>query len=357
MPKIGLGKSDLFKLTFTPEVPKQWRHFSIVALALLVATIGLDTATLPNNPITTPIGQTAPRTEAVSLADVALPKVKAIDLPPVPVRNEGVTEPHIAADGVMLMDDESKVVLYEKKGDQKRAVASTTKIMTAVTAVDHYKDLDKRVTLSNRSINQIGSAVGFHPGETATIRQLLWGLMSVSGNDAAMALSEQMTPAGGEGSTQQFMAAVNKKAQQLGMKDSHFLDPAGLNDNGYSTPADMAKAMSELLKKPELVEMIGTLNYAYTSPEGVVHQLNNSNRLIGEMAYRGIIGGKTGFTPRTPEGTGAGHCLVAAAERDGHTLIVTVFDTYETSWQASAKVARDALEYGFNNFTWQKVNR
>lgn len=358
---FGQFMKQFSKLSFTPEVPKKWRHLSVIALAILVGAMTIDSKSLSTSADANQLSQIGggemTTTQAVKAnLDVSLPEIKSVDLPPVPVKNDGVIEPALQASNVILVDNESKLPLYEKGADQKIAVASTTKIMTAIVAFENYKDLDKEVVLSNRAINQIGSAVGFRPGETATVRQLLYGLLLVSGNDAAMALSELYLPEGGEVSTKAFVDKMNETARRLGMKDTKFQDPAGLFDTGYSTPADMAKAMSALIEQPEAVKMIGTLNHTYYSPRGIRHDLLNSNRLLGEMYYDGMIGGKTGFTPKTAEG-GAGHCLIVAAARNGHTLIAAVFDTYSNTPQASAQVARDALNYGFNNFTWQSIAR
>lgn len=356
LPRLSLQKPQ-FKLNFTPEVPKQWRHFSIIALAALVAVIGVDSKNVPTQISSGTAEAHVSRAQAVA-NDVSLPNIKSIDLPPVPVKKDGVKEPYLQASHVMILDDASKLPLYEKAADEKIAIASTTKVMTALVALEHYKDLDQVVTLSAEARNQIGSAVGFRPGETATIRQLLNGLLIVSGNDAAWALSELYASEDGLTANQSFVAEMNRLAKRLGMKDSHFADPAGLNDiEGHSTARDMARAMSELIKKPELAKIIHTANYSYTTAQGYPHDLINSDRLvIEETRYPGIIGGKTGYTPKLAEG-GAGHCLIAAAERDGHKIIVAVYDTYAQTPQASAEVAREALDYAFDNFDWQKISR
>lgn len=337
----------------------RWRHFSIIALAALVATIGMESnALVASTDIAASTQFVGSVTPAKANFDLSLPQVKTIDLPPVPVKKVGVGDPYLQASNVIIFDDASKLPLYEKKANDQIAVASTTKIVTALTALELYKDLDRRVDISAYASGQIGSAVGLRPGETATIRQLLYGLMMVSGNDAAIALSELVNQEGGEAATAEFVALMNNKAKQLGMNDSYFTNPVGF-DGGYSSSTDMAKAMSELIKKPELVKMINSIEYSYRSPEGYDHVFRNSNRLLagGEMPYAGIIGGKTGYTPKNADGTGAGHCLIVAAERNGRTLIVGIFDTYSQTPQASAEVARAALDYGFNSFEWQAISR
>jgi D-alanyl-D-alanine carboxypeptidase len=350
-------KRDFSKPSFTPEVPKQWRHFSIIALAALVATIGVDNTRLPSSKanVTTASAATeaAPINHNLANNDVLLPSINSINLPPVPVKNEGVKDPYIAAAHVYVMDDDTKMPLYEKDADTQIDVASTTKTMTALLVAQNYTNLDERVTLTPDAINQIGSGVGYHPGETATVRQMLYGLMLVSGNDAAKQFSEMITPEGGQASTAVWVDKMNQLAQQLGMTHSHFADPAGLDDqNGHSTAADMAKAFSALMQNPLLAQVVGTANYEYTSPEGYKHTFKNSNRLItDEMPYDGMEGGKTGFTPKVDDQTGAGHCLIVSAKRNGHRVIATVYDTYSNEAAASAMVARDVLNYAFNSYT------
>ena len=356
LPRLSLQKPQ-FKLTFTPEVPKQWRHFSIIALAALVAVIGVDSKSVPTQISAGSAEAHISRAQAVN-NDVTLPNIKSIALPPVPVKKVGVKEPYLAASHVVILDDATKLPLYEKAANQRIAIASTTKVMTALVALEHYKDLDKVVTISTEARNQVGSAVGFRPGETATIRQLLYGLLLVSGNDAAWALAEQFPAQNGQTSTESFMAETNRLAKRLGMADSYFADPAGLDDiNGYSTAHDMTRAMSSLVAKSLLTKIIATPEHQYTSVENFTHDLTNSTRLrTPEMFYQGIIGGKTGYTPKLAEG-GAGHCLLVAAERNGHRIIVGVYDTYAQTPQASAEVARAAFDYAFNSFEWQKIAR
>lgn len=341
-------------------MPKQWRHFSVIALAILVAVFGVDNQTLSQNstnPSDLSVATQLGTARAADVVDSLLPVVKTISLPPIPVKKLDVKEPIASAQSILLIDDQSKLPLFAKGAETRRSVASTTKIISALVVLENYPDLDKRIKVTQSASSQIGSVVGYRLNETVTIRQLLHGLLLESGNDSAKMLSELYNPIGGDLATQQFVQAMNSLASKLGMNNSQFADPAGLNDQGYSTATDMAKAMSALIKQPLLKEIINKANYDYSSPEGFVHQLKNSNRLVTEeMFYSGIIGGKTGFTPITPEG-GAGHCLIAAAERNGHKLIVVVLGTHANAPQSSAEVARTFLEYGFNNFNWQTLRR
>lgn len=340
-------------ISFKPEIPKQWRHVSIIALASLVATIGIERQTLPYSAASTTIATQA--AVSISRPAVLLPSIKNIALPPLPVRKAGTKDPLIAANKVILIDEASQLPLYAKKSGTRAAIASTTKLATAIVAIENSPDLSKPIQISEATVSQIGSAVGFRVNETATISQLLHGLLIVSGNDAAYALAEQL--GNGPEPTKAFIDKMNELAKRLKMDNTYFHDPAGLNDAGYSSAADMAKLMSYSLRHQLLTEIMQLAEYEYTAPEGFRHVLKNSNRLVTpELYYDGIIGGKTGFTPKTVDG-GAGHCLVVAASRNGHRLVAVILDTHSQAPEASAQVARALFDYGFNNFEWQTLTR
>lgn len=341
------------------SVPPQWRHVVIFVLAISTALLGFKNQTQPTNAIASD-SDTPAATNTNDIREtrptVQLPSVKSITLPPIPTKKNSLKDPAIAATNVVLLDDDSKIALYDKGGDERIAIASTTKIATAMVVLEKYKLTDK-VTISDEAISTIGSAVGFRRGETATVEQLLYGLMLVSGNDAAIQLSEIMAQPGDTDQSARFVVEMNNLAKRLSMTDTYFKHPAGLDDSAYSSAADMAKLMSYALKNPTFRQLIKTADYNYTSEQGYLHTFKNSNRLItSEMYYNGMLGGKTGFTPETPEG-GAGHCLIVAAERNGHTLIAAVYKTYSSAPQASAEVARTLLDYGFNNFEWVSITR
>lgn len=364
-PKVQIPDAPVF-----PVMPlfKQWRHVLVIALAFIATVVGLGQNFSGNTSASDLIGGASsgnattsttaqPRVlgAAISKANVQLPEVKSIELPPVPTKNENAKAPLINAANAIILDDESKLPLYEKGADQRIPIASTTKVVTAIVALKHY-DPNEKVSISASAAGVIGSAVGFRVGETATVEQLLYGLMMVSGNDAAYMLAEHMAQPGDTDKMSRFVDEMNKTAKELSMTNSYFKNPAGLDDSAYSTPADMAKALSFALKSDEFKKIFKTPTYEYTSAEGYRHTFTSSNRLLtDEMHYNGIIGGKTGYTPEA-EG-GAGHCLIAAAERNGHILIAAIYKTYSSAPQASAEVARAALDYGFNNFTWQPVSR
>lgn len=339
-------------------MPKQWRHLVIIGFAALAAVIGFDQQNpAPNvnaSQDSTPVGRVAGATD--TRFNVQLPSVSSVKLPPIPTLKETSKRQNFAATHYVLIDDESKLSLADRGADERIAIASTTKIITAMVALENYR-LDDVVTISPRAIATIGSAVGFRPGETATVEELIHGLLIVSGNDAANALAEIMAQPGDTDPTERFVAKMNAMVTRLGLDDTRLYDPAGLNDQGYSTPREMATFMSYALKDDTFRKISGLGYYEYTSPQNYRHTFTNSNRLVVEQTkYAGVIGGKTGYTPKTAEG-GAGHCLIVAAQRDGHTLIAAVYNTHAQTPQASSEVSRSLFDYGYANYTWQTINR
>jgi len=258
-----------------------------------------------------------------------------------PVRKADAKDPIINAGAAVLLSDQSKYPLYSKNASQSVPIASITKIMTAAVVLDIYK-LEDVIKVSKESTQVIGSVIGLEVDEQITVENLLYGLLVNSGNDAAVTLATSKT------TQEQFVAKMNAKALELGLTQSSFKDPAGLDDNGRSTANDIAMIFSYMLKNPTFTKMIGTAEYEISSTDGTIkHQLKNSNRMInGEMPFDGVIGGKTGFTPE------AGHGLVCAAQRDGNTIVAVILNTQSSSVTASAQENRKLLEWGFESFTF-----
>jgi D-alanyl-D-alanine carboxypeptidase len=168
-----------------------------------------------------------------------------------------------------------------------------------------------------------------------------------SGNDAAYALAEYYS-SDGSGNVEAFVKLMNDKAYDLGMYDTHYEDPAGLDTTGYSSAQDLFTITKYALKYKQFAEIVSTPKTVVTSTDGsIFHQLDNSNRLVGEYNYMGAIGVKTGYMPE------AGHCLVGAAKRDGHTLIVVILQTNADTATASADEARKLLDWGWQNIIWE----
>ncbi len=268
-----------------------------------------------------------------SLAQLAQTRVA---FPPRP--KENALFPKIYAQAYLLYDADSGYPIYQKNAYQPLPVASTTKLMTAILVLEKYP-LNEVVTVDLASTKVPGSKIMLQPGEKITIEALLKGLLISSGNDAAYVLAKQM------GTVENFVAAMNQKAKEMGLKNTRFYDPAGLNDNGHSSAFDLALMLRYLLQHDKFREIATIPETTLQSADGnISHELKNSNRLVTEeMYFEGCLGGKTGFTPT------AGHILAVAARRNGHRLIAVVINTFENSKVASAKESQKLLDWGFKN--------
>lgn len=275
--------------------------------------------------------------------DLKSPKISIDEIKFPPTKKASYIKPTIYAKNYILIDMESAYPLYVKNADIQVPIASTTKIMTAIIVLENY-NLDDIITISQSAATQIGSDIYLRTNEKMTIENLLYALLVRSGNDAAMALAEKI-------GLDEFVKKMNEKAQYLGLNNTHFKDPAGLDDSGHSTAKDLAILAAYALRNKQFKKYIKTAEITITSTDGqITHKLESSNRLIKpdeSLFYSEGIGIKTGFTPD------AGHCLVAAAQRNNHTLISIILYTYENTKQASAKESKKLLQWGFNNYKWE----
>lgn len=243
--------------------------------------------------------------------------------------------PACSAQSVILVDGESGRVLFEQNADEERLIASITKIMTALVALESGRDLDEEVTIKREYTLTEGSSMYLKVGEQVSLRALLYGLMLSSGNDAALALAGECA-----GSVDDFVEQMNRRAAVLGMEHTHFANPNGLNDEAhYSTARDMALLTREALKNPDFAEIVSTRSITLGE-----RTLVNHNKLL--KLYEGAIGVKTGYTQL------AGRTLVSAAVRNGQTLIaVTLNDPND--WADHAAL----LDYGFAAFPKTRLCR
>lgn len=309
----------------------QYRNLKIIlpsVAVLVVAAIVLIYFFSPQPKISAPL-----KSALKSLDDVA-----TIEVPNSPRVQSNTPDPNILAHYYLLYDAKTGYPIVQKNSDQPVPIASTTKIMTAIIVLEKYH-LNDMITVDPASTDVAGSKIMLKPGEQMTVEELLKGLLIRSGNDAAYVLAKQM------GTVENFVAAMNQKADYLGLRNTRFYDPAGLDDNGYSTAQGLAVMMRYALKFPKFVEIIQTPQTVLQAADGdISHELENSNRLVTEeMHFEGIIGGKTGYTPT------AGHILITAAQRNGHCLIATIVNTFENTGDASAKEAEKLLSWGFDN--------
>lgn len=248
----------------------------------------------------------------------------------------------IPARSAILIEPTSGKVLYEKNADERLPPASITKIMTLLLVMEAIDEgrikPDDTVTCSPHASSMGGSQIWFEPGEQMTVHELLKATAVASANDASVALGEHIA-----GSEDSFVAMMNERAGQLGMKDTEFRNATGLDAESHLTTArDIATMGAELLKHPKIKEYTTIWMDSLRNGET---QLVNTNRLI--RFFEGATGLKTGTTD------GAGHCLCASAERNGLQLVAVVLGC-ETGDKRFA-AARTLLEYGFANFEMKEV--
>jgi D-alanyl-D-alanine carboxypeptidase len=261
---------------------------------------------------------------------------------PIPRIKDISQEPKTKAKNIILIDADSKHLMFGLGAREKVQIASITKVMTAL-VVYEQKNLDEVVTIEASDSNVIGSKIGIKSGDRIKIGELLRALLIKSGNDTAKALARITT-----GSEEAFVELMNEKAHSIGLNDTHYMDPHGLSAEAYSTPFDQAILFSYVLKIDKLKEIMSTDKTVIKNEDGVEYELENSNRLITDkLKYEGAIAGKTGFTFE------AGHSLVAAANRNGHTLISVVLNTISNTNEASAQETAKLLDWGFDNFVWE----
>ncbi|EIJ78732.1 peptidase S11 D-alanyl-D-alanine carboxypeptidase 1 [Bacillus methanolicus PB1] len=222
----------------------------------------------------------------------------------------------VSASSAILVEQDSGRILYEKDAFTKRRIASITKIMTAILAIESGK-LDETVKVSERAVRAEGSSIFLKPGEKIKLEDLVYGLMLRSGNDAAVAIAEHVG-----GSIEGFVYLMNKKAEEIGMSNTHFANPHGLDDHEdhYSTAYDMALLTRYAMMNNKYREISGTKIYRAPNPDESWDRIwRNKNRLLTEM-YEYCTGGKTGYTKR------AKRTLVTTAEKDGMNLIAVTLN-------------------------------
>lgn len=257
----------------------------------------------------------------------------------------------------VVYDRSSGKVLWGKDENQRVPMASTTKIMTAIVMMENIgiDRLNEEVTVSKEAATTIGSRLGLGTGDKITYNDLLYGLMLCSGNDAAVQIAISTA-----GSVSQFADLMNQKAESLGLTNTHFITPHGLDrDEHYTTALELAKITDYALKNPKIAQVVSTREYTVRI-NGEVKVISNTNELLGYL--EGVNGVKTGYTSK------AGRCLVTSTSRDGFDIITVVLgaDTRKIRTQDSIKL----IEYTYKNYklfdleeaveneylSWRKVN-
>ncbi len=225
------------------------------------------------------------------------------------------TEPLIAGDSAVLIDLKTSKVLYEKDSTKKMKIASLTKIMTAILVLEHKKLTDK-IYIDDDATSVGENSMNLSTGEVYSVEELLYGLVLQSGNDAAYALAK-----GTGGTVNTFVDWMNFKAKELGLTNTFFADPSGLNDDTYSTAEDLAKLTRYALKFPEFKDIVKTVEKELISDDHKYILLENQTNLL--TTYPGVAGVKTGYTEE------AGLCLVTYAANDGREVVGVVLKSID----------------------------
>jgi serine-type D-Ala-D-Ala carboxypeptidase (penicillin-binding protein 5/6) len=240
-----------------------------------------------------------------------------------------------SAEGAVLVELESGRILYDKEAHTQMRIASITKIMTAILAIEEA-DLDELVTVTSRAEGTEGSSLYLYAGEKLPLRDLVYGLMLRSGNDAAVAIAEHVG-----GSLEGFVYMMNEKADEIGMSRTVFSNPHGLDDHEehYSTAYDMAVLTRYAMKNETFREVSATKSYRASERENGYRVFNNKNRLLTQL-YPYSTGGKTGYTKR------AKRTLVSTAEKDGLALAAVTLNA-GSDWNDHMNM----FNWAFNNLT------
>ena len=245
-------------------------------------------------------------------------------------------KPTINSRRYVIYDRNSKKAIYGKDENKQTAMASTTKILTATVVLETCKDLNEVVTISAKAARTGGSTLGINAGDKITVNDLLYGLLLRSGNDTAVALAEYIG-----GSVEKFAELMNNKAKEIGLENSHFVTPHGLDDpNHYTTAYELAYLTDYALKNEKFSNIVGT-KYATISINGISREIKNTNELL-LSDVEGVYGVKTGFT------NNAGRCLVTSVKRNNMDLIVVVLgaDTRKDRAKDSLKL----IDYAFKEY-------
>ena len=248
--------------------------------------------------------------------------------------------PTINSRAYIVLDRKSSTVILGKNHNQRKKMASTTKIMTSLVVIENC-NLSDTVEISKKAGSTGGSRLGLKTGDKITVNDLLYGLMLCSGNDAAVALAEHVA-----GSINNFSELMNNKALELGLTNTHFITPHGLDaDEHYTTAYELAILSNYALKNETFAKIVGTKEYTITINNNV-KTIRNTNELLGNL--NGVYGIKTGFT------NGANRCLVTACKRGDMDIICVVLGADTKKFRSTDSIK--LMEYAFSHFEYVDIN-
>jgi len=269
-----------------------------------------------------------------SATSLQKPSVKAafVSEPPMPV-SKNIAPKEITAGGIFITDLNTGIVLYEKNANTRFKPASLTKITTALVAMDYF-DEDSVLSVINGQ-NANGNTVKLKKGDQLIATDLLYALLVPSGNDAAVTLAENYP-----GGYQAFIARMNSKVAEMGLLNTHFSNVSGVeSQNHYTSAYDIAMLAKAALARPQFSSMVSTQKITVKSLKGNIYPLETTNLLLGKP---GIFGVKTGWTPE------AGECLVVLAEKDNHSVIISLLNSKDRFGEAETM-----FSWVFTNFSWE----
>ncbi len=324
LPKINFSKSSVRKFKVLSLI------LVLISASTLFLLTGPQTLDLVESKVSSENLQPAPKNfgSTVLAETIVVPKIELIsaDLP----------QPVLTAVATIAYDPNLEKILYQKNIHTKLAPASTTKIMTAIIASEHYNSGDLLTVPAAAIVG--GSTMGLSAGEQLTFRSLLYGMMLNSGNDAAYTIAYNYP-----GGLESFIAKMNERAGVLGATNTHFDNPAGFDSaNHYSSAYDLLLIGKEAMKNARLGTVFSTKETSVTSIDKTQsHVLKNLNKLLKED---GVLGMKTGTTEM------AGESFVGLIERDNQTILTVMLNSQDRFGET-----KNLLDWIFKNYTW-KVN-
>jgi serine-type D-Ala-D-Ala carboxypeptidase (penicillin-binding protein 5/6) len=251
--------------------------------------------------------------------------------------------PQLDAGAWALVDAETGVYLAGKNPDERLPIASTTNVMTALVALEEGTDLDEEVTISAQAERFVGytySNVGLIKGEHVSVRELLVAALIPSGTEAVYALAEHLGDGGGEAGVERFVKRMNEKAESMGLKNTHFENPAGLDASShYSSARDLATITRKAMEYRAFADIVDTKQTTISTQNRIIDVFNTNDLLYGYGKANGV---KTGASPE------GGFSLVASATSGGESYVAAVLEAGSEEYRSEA--AREALEYGFDGY-------
>ncbi|MBI3485934.1 D-alanyl-D-alanine carboxypeptidase [Candidatus Daviesbacteria bacterium] len=268
-----------------------------------------------------------------------IPEVAGVSTkaPVIQIQDSGrVTAPNFSAEAVLAYDLDLNQVIYQKNIHQRLSPASTTKLLTALVAVDYFKPGDILTVYGEDLVG--GSSMGLQVGEKLTFRSLLYGMLLNSGNDAAFTIASNYP-----GGLNSFVSSMNKKVLDLSLKNSHFENPAGFDGlTHFSSAYDLSQIASKVSQNPQIAKVVSTKETFVTSlDDSKEHYLKNLNKLLGED---GVLGIKTGFTEKSGEN------LVGLVMRNSHKVLTVVLASKDRFGETE-----NLINWIYGNFIWKQV--